>query len=114
MRPRSVPPADHVAEVASHILTTGIEAVGAALTSSAPMPPTSPVHAIHGMGYELMLVVATVVGNATAEIIKDTGKLLTISIPHGSLPVYLVVDPPGAARLTRLLAAYAQKAHPPE
>lgn len=98
-----------MAEAASHTLTTGIGAAGAALTPSAP----SSVHAIHEMGYELMLVVAKVVGNATAEIIKDTGKLLTISIPHGQLPVYLVVDPPGAVRLMQLLAGYAQKAQLP-
>lgn len=60
-----------------------------------------------------MLVVATVTDRARAEIVKDTGKLLTISIPNGLLPVYLVVDPPGAARLMRLLAGYAQKVQPP-
>jgi hypothetical protein len=48
-----------------------------------------------------MLVCATVTGTARAEIIKDTGKLLTISIPSGPLPVHLIVDPPGAARLVR-------------
>ncbi|MBV9142451.1 MAG: hypothetical protein JO115_16335 [Pseudonocardiales bacterium] len=112
---------EHAATVLCHLLTmwlrpratsskTVIGAGGAALTPSAP----SPVHATHEMGYELMLVVATVADNATAEIIKDTGKLLTISIPHGPLPVYLVVDPPGAVRLTHLLAKYAQKAQPPE
>jgi len=68
------------------------------------------VHAIYEVGYELMLVEARVTNNATAEIIKDTGKLLTISIPNGQLPVYLVVDPPGAARLTQMLAGYTEKA----
>ena len=77
------------------------------------MPSTTSVHAIHEMGYELMLVGAVVTDNATVEIIKDTGKLLTISIPGGLLPVHLIVDPPGAARLTRLLAGYAEKATPP-
>jgi hypothetical protein len=62
------------------------------------MPSTTLVHAIHEVGYELMLVGARVTDNATAEIIKDTGKLLTISIPGGLLPVHLTVDPPGAAR----------------
>jgi hypothetical protein len=77
------------------------------------MPSTTPVHAIHEVGYELMLVGARVTDNATVEIIKDTGKLLTISIPGGLLPVHLIVDPPGAARLMRLLAGYAEKARPP-
>jgi hypothetical protein len=57
-----------------------------------------------------MLVGATVTGTARAEIIKDTGKLLTISIPGGLLPVHLIVDPPGAARLVQLLAKYAERA----
>ena len=57
-----------------------------------------------------MLVVAAVTGTAKAEIVKDTGKLLTISIPSGQLPVNLVVDPPGAARLVRMLSGYANKA----
>ncbi|MGB8198492.1 MAG: hypothetical protein WCF33_02150 [Pseudonocardiaceae bacterium] len=57
-----------------------------------------------------MLVGARVTDNATAEIIKDTGTLLTISIPGGLLPVHLIVDPPGAARLVRLLAGYAERA----
>jgi hypothetical protein len=60
-----------------------------------------------------MLVVAKVTDRLRAEIVKDTGKLLTISIPNGQLPVYLVVDPPGAARLVGLLAGYAQKVQPP-
>jgi hypothetical protein len=77
------------------------------------MPSTTQstkVHAIHEVGYELMLVAARVTDNATAEIVKDTGKLLTISIPGGLLPVHLIVDPPGAARLVRLLAGYADRA----
>ncbi|MBV9161089.1 MAG: hypothetical protein JO309_13655 [Pseudonocardiales bacterium] len=57
-----------------------------------------------------MLVGAKVTGTARAEIIKDTGKLLTISIPDGLLPVHLIVDPLGAARLVRLLAGHAEKA----
>jgi hypothetical protein len=77
------------------------------------MPSTTSVHAIHEVGYELMLVGAKVTDNATAEIIKDTGELLTISIPGGLLPVHLIVDPPGAARLMHLLAGYAKKAGPP-
>ena len=36
--------------------------------------------------------------NAIAEIINDTGKLLTISIPGGPLPVHLTVDHPGGRR----------------
>lgn len=60
-----------------------------------------------------MLVVARVTGTLTAEIIRDNGELLTISIPSGLLPVHLVVDPPGAARLVRLLSGYAEKARPP-
>lgn len=56
-----------------------------------------------------MLVVGRVTDTATAEIIKDNGKLLTISISGGLLPVHLVVDPPGAARLVRLLNGYAKK-----
>ncbi|MBV9161714.1 MAG: hypothetical protein JO281_09230 [Pseudonocardiales bacterium] len=56
---------------------------------------------------------ATVTGTSTVEIIKDTGKRLTISIPDGMLPVHLTVDPPGAARLVRLLDGYAKKAGPP-
>ncbi|MBV9143452.1 MAG: hypothetical protein JO115_21495 [Pseudonocardiales bacterium] len=68
------------------------------------------VHAIYEVGYELMLVEARVTNNATVEIIKDTGKLLTISIPNGMLPVHLVVDPPGAARLMQMLAGYAERA----
>ena len=59
------------------------------------MPSTTLVHAIHEVGYELMLVGARVTDNATAEIIKDTGNLLTISIPGGLLPVHLIVDPRG-------------------
>jgi hypothetical protein len=59
-----------------------------------------------------MLVAARVTDNERAEIIKDTGNLLTISIPGGLLPVHLTVDPPGAARLMRLLAGYAEKARP--
>jgi len=77
------------------------------------MPSTTLVHATHEVGYELMLVGARVTANAIAEIIKDTGTLLTISIPGGLLPVHLIVDPPGAARLVRLLAGYAEKARPP-
>ena len=72
--------------------------------------PSTLVHAIREVGYEPMLVGAKITENATAEIIKDTGKLLTISIPGGLLPVHLIVDPPGAARLMRLLAEYAKKA----
>jgi hypothetical protein len=74
------------------------------------MSSTTLVHAIHEVGYELMLVGARVTDNATAEIIKDNGKLLTISIPGGLLPVLLTVDPPGAARLVQLLAEYAERA----
>ncbi|MBV9160282.1 MAG: hypothetical protein JO281_01725, partial [Pseudonocardiales bacterium] len=48
------------------------------------------------MGYELMLVGAIVTGTTRAEIIKDTGQYLTISMPDGLLPVHLIVDPPGA------------------
>ena len=59
------------------------------------MPSTTLVHAIHEVGYELMLGGARVTDNATVEIIKDTGKLLTISIPGGLLPVHLTVDPRG-------------------
>jgi hypothetical protein len=59
-----------------------------------------------------MLVEADVTRNATMEIIKDTGERLTISIPHGLLPVNLIVDPPGAARLVQLLADYAERAKP--
>ncbi len=66
--------------------------------------------AIHEMGYELVLVDAIVTDNATAEIIRDTGTRLTIRIPGGLLPVHLVVDPPGAARLMSLLAEHAKKA----
>jgi len=58
------------------------------------MPSTTLVHAIDEVGYDLMLVEADVTHNATMEIIKDTGKRLTISIPHGLLPVNLIVDPP--------------------
>ena len=57
-----------------------------------------------------MLVGARVTGTARAEIIRDTGELLTISIPDGILPAQLTVDPPGAARLVQLLARYAEKA----
>jgi hypothetical protein len=74
------------------------------------MPSTTLVHAIDEVGYDLMLVEADVTHNATMEIIKDTGERLTISIPHGLLPVNLIVDPPGAARLVQLLANYAEKA----
>jgi len=74
------------------------------------MPSTTLVRATHEVGHELMLVEAEVTNNATMEIIKDTGKRLTISIPHGLLPVNLIVDPPGAARLVQLLANYAEKA----
>jgi hypothetical protein len=66
------------------------------------------------MEYELMLVDAIVTDNATAEIIRDTGTRLTIRIPGGLLPVHLTVDPPGAARLVHMLAAYAEKAKTPE
>jgi hypothetical protein len=72
--------------------------------------PSTPVHAIHEVGYGLMLVDAIVTDNATAEIIRDTGTRLTIRIPDGLLPVHLTVDPPGAARLVRLLAEYAERA----
>ena len=74
------------------------------------MPSTTVVHAAHDMGYELMLVDALVTDNATAEIIRDTGTRLPIRIPGGLLPVHLTVDPPGAVRLVRLLAAYAERA----
>ncbi|MGB6162131.1 MAG: hypothetical protein WCF33_12305 [Pseudonocardiaceae bacterium] len=57
-----------------------------------------------------MLVDAVVTDDATAEIIRDTGILLTIRIPGGLLPVHLTVDPPGAARLVHLLAGYADRA----
>ncbi len=60
-----------------------------------------------------MLVAAKVTDGARAEIIQDTGTLLTISIPNGLLPVHLIVDPPGAARLVRMLSDYANKATPP-
>jgi hypothetical protein len=73
------------------------------------MPSTTLVHAIHEVGYELMLVGARVTDNATVEIINDNGKLLTISIPGGLLPVHLTVDPPGAARLVKLLTEYAER-----
>jgi hypothetical protein len=65
------------------------------------------------MGYELILVEADVTRNATIEIIKDTGERLTISIPHGLLPVNLIVDPPGAARLVQLLATTRREQNPP-
>ncbi len=78
------------------------------------MPSTTLVHAIHEMEYELMLVDAIVTDNATAKIIGDTGTRLTIRIPGGLLPVHLTVDPPGAARLVRLLAGYADKARTPD
>jgi hypothetical protein len=74
------------------------------------MPSTTLVRAIHEMGNEPMLVGAKVTDNAIAEIIKDTGTLLTISIPGGLLPVHLIVDPPGAARLVHLLTGYADRA----
>jgi hypothetical protein len=60
-----------------------------------------------------MLVGATVTATARMEIVRDTGTRLTISIPDGLLPVHLTVDPPGAARLVRLLTGYAEKATPP-
>jgi hypothetical protein len=47
-----------------------------------------------------MLGGAAVTNTARVEIVKDTGKLLTISIPGGLLPVHLIVDPPGATRGT--------------
>jgi hypothetical protein len=62
------------------------------------------------MEYELMLVDAILTDDATAEIIRDTGTLLTIRIPGGLLPVHLTVDPPGAARLVHLLVGYADRA----
>ena len=62
------------------------------------------------MEHELMLVDAIITDDATAKIIKDTGTRLTIRIPGGLLPVHLTVDPPGAARLMRLLDEYAKKA----
>lgn len=40
-----------------------------------------------------MLVDAVVTDDATVEIIRDTGTLLTIRIPGGLLPVHLTVDP---------------------
>jgi hypothetical protein len=40
------------------------------------MPSTTLVHAIHKIGYQLMLVGAKVTDNEIVEIIKDTGKLL--------------------------------------
>jgi hypothetical protein len=72
--------------------------------------PSTLVHAIHEMEYELMLVDAILTDDATAEIIRDTGTLLTIRIPGGLLPVHLTVDPPGAARLVHLLVGYADRA----
>ncbi|MGB6163192.1 MAG: hypothetical protein WBF75_11600 [Pseudonocardiaceae bacterium] len=78
------------------------------------MPSATVVHAIHDMEYEVALVDALVTDNATAEIIRDTGTRLTIRIPGGLLPVHLTVDPPGAARLVRMLAGYAKKAGTPE
>jgi hypothetical protein len=74
------------------------------------MPSTTVVPTIHDMEHELMLVDAIVTDKATAKIIRDTGTRLTISIPGGLLPVHLTVDPPGAARLVRLLAEYADRA----
>jgi hypothetical protein len=77
------------------------------------MPSTTLIQATYDARYELMLVGAEVTKTAKAEIVKDTGALLTISIPGGLLPVHLIVDPPGAARLVQLLAGYAGKVAPP-
>lgn len=57
-----------------------------------------------------MLVDAIVTDDATVEIIRDTGTLLTIRIPGGLLPVHLTVDPLGAVRLVHLLVGYADRA----
>lgn len=77
------------------------------------VPSVIVIHAVQEVGYELMLVGVSVIGTARAEIIRDSGELLTISIPGGMLPVHLIVDPPGAARLVSLLSGYAKKATPP-
>jgi hypothetical protein len=74
------------------------------------MPSNILVHVIHEVGYELMLVGARITENTIMEIIEDTGELLTISIPYELLPVQLLVNPPGAARLVQLLAKYADRA----
>jgi hypothetical protein len=52
------------------------------------MPSTTQSTKHHETEYKLMLVDAIVTDNATAEIIKDTGTLLTIRIPGGLLPVH--------------------------
>ena len=56
------------------------------------------------MGYQLMLVGARVPGNATAEIINDTGKLLTIRIPDSRRTAAGSPDrgPPGRGRCLHL------------
>ena len=60
-----------------------------------------------------MMVAVTAANIARAEIVRDTGELLTISIPDSLIPIHLIVDPPSAARLVELLAEYANKATPP-
>ncbi|MGH3869624.1 MAG: hypothetical protein ACRDQ4_26680 [Pseudonocardiaceae bacterium] len=59
-----------------------------------------------------MMIAATAANIAQARIVKDTGELLTISIPDSIIPIHLTVDPPSAARLVGLLAEYANKATP--
>lgn len=60
-----------------------------------------------------MMIATTVANIARARIVKDTGELLTISIPDSIIPIHLIVDPPGAARLVGLLSGYADKATSP-
>jgi hypothetical protein len=50
-----------------------------------------PDSARHDRRHDLMM---TAVNIAQAEIVRDTGELLTISIPDSLIPIHLIVDPP--------------------
>lgn len=67
----------------------------------------------HDRRHDLMMVAATAANIARAKIVRDTWELLTISIPDSLIPIHLIVDPPSAARLVRLLSGYADKATSP-
>jgi hypothetical protein len=91
-----------------------------------PHTRTNTHHTTHGVAtrkpdptrndrrHDLMMVAATADNIARARIVRGTGELLTINVPDSLIPIHLIVDPPGAARLVGLLSGYADKATSPE
>ena len=60
-----------------------------------------------------MMIAVTAANIAQARIVKDTGELLTISIPDSIIPIHMIIDPPAAVLLAGLLSGYVDKATPP-